>query len=159
MIATGGPFGRELLAREAAAERRLHPDHRERIVEQQRRKDALGDVAAGDIAIAEIEGGGRGEGSTRLDVCVLGRRQRLDVARVRGQLRKRHADRYQAIRIRIRKRMEDEAVDHPVDQAVAADAESEREDRDQREQRLPDELPRGIPHVLEQGVHFSSFLS
>ena len=61
---------RELLTREAPAERRLHPDRREWVVEQQRRKDALGDVAARHIAIAEIEGSGRGEGSTRLDVCV-----------------------------------------------------------------------------------------
>ena len=34
MIATGGAAGRELVAREAAAERRRHADHREQIVEQ-----------------------------------------------------------------------------------------------------------------------------
>ena len=56
MIATGGPSG--------ASSSRVNPrpsagaqaDHREQIVEQQRREHALGRVAADDVAVAEIEG-------------------------------------------------------------------------------------------------------
>ena len=56
----------EFLAGEAAAERRAHSDDREEVVEQQRRENTLGDIAARDVAVAEIEGGEMGERLLRL---------------------------------------------------------------------------------------------
>ena len=143
----------ELLRREAAAEMRRHADHWKQVVEQERREDSLRHVATRDVAVAEIERTSVREAPARPDVEVFGRRQRLDVVRFGRELRKGDADRHQPIRLRIRKRLEHETVEHAVDETVAADGEPEREDCDRREPRTTNELPERVAQVLEERIH------
>ena len=143
----------ELVRGKAAAQGRRHANHRKQIVEQQRREDTLGHVTAGDVAVAEIERAGAREAARRPDVQVLGGRQRFDVDRFGRQLGERDAHRHQPVRLRIGKRVEDEPVEHAVDQAVPADREPEREDRDRREPRTANELAERVPEVLNERIH------
>ena len=143
----------ELLPREATAERRRHADHRKQVVEQKSREYALRDVPAGNVAVAEVERAHVREAAVRPDVDVLGRRQRLDVGRLGRELGERHADRHEALRIRIGERVEDEPVEHAVDQAVATDREPEREHGNGREPRPAGELAERVPQVLNERVH------
>ena len=144
----------ELLAREAAAERRRHAEDRQRIVEQQRREHAFRDVPAGDVAVAEVERGEIRECAAPPDVRVLRRRHRFDVGRVRRELGKRQPDRDETIGVGVREGVQDEPVDQPVDEAVAADADRQREHRDGRESRTARELAQRVTDVLQQRVHF-----
>ena len=109
----------ELLLREASTERRRHADHRKQIVEQKRREDPLRDVAARNVAVAEIERAHVREAASRPDAEVLGRRQRFDISRLGREFWECDADRDESIRLRIGERVENEPVEHAVDQAVA----------------------------------------
>ena len=68
----------ELVAGEAAPQYRRHSENRKEVIEKKRREHAFRDVAAREIAIAEVEGSGVREASARTDVEILRRRQRLD---------------------------------------------------------------------------------
>src|SRR5262245_47008336 len=89
----------------------------------------------------------------RTDVEVLGWRQRLDVGGVAGDLRKRDADGDEPVRLGIRERMKNEAVEHPVDQAVAADGQRERQHGDSCESRPANELTHRVAKILDERVH------
>ena len=144
----------ELLTREAPAERRRHAEDRQGIVEQEPGEHALGHIAPGDVPVAEVERRNVREGAAPADVRVFRRRHRLDVGRVRRELGKREPDGDETIRLGIRKRVQDETVHEPVDEAVAADADRQRQHRDGRESRAARELAQRVTDVLQQRVHF-----
>ena len=60
---------------------------------------------------------------------------------------------HQAIRLVIRQRPEQQRVDGGEDRRVAADADGERQQRDDRHSRLLDEQPPCIPRVAKKRVH------
>ena len=93
---------------------------------------------------------------TPLDVLVFGGRQRLDVSGVGRDFRECRANGHQPIRIRIRKRIEDEAVEQSKDQAVAANRQRQRQHRDGGKAGTPDELPARVAKVLHERFHKAS---
>src|SRR3982751_1051726 len=85
-----------------------------------------------------------------------------DVVRVRARLvrvRRRFVavDVDQFVRLGDGQRAEQNGVDDAEDRAVDADAEGEREQRDQREAGSLPEAPHGVADVLRQGFHSASY--
>ena len=61
----------ELLPGETAADDRVHPEDREQVVQHERCEYAFGHVAAGNVAIAEIESASAAQRAGAANVGVL----------------------------------------------------------------------------------------
>ena len=79
--------------------------------------------------------------------------RRRDPELIESHLRKLARDVDQPIRLRIAERPQDDGVDHREDRGVRADAERERQDRDDREAGRPRQIPRGVANITNQSIH------
>ncbi len=72
---------------------------------------------------------------------------------IESQGRKAAGDEHQPLRLGVAQRSEDHAVDDGEDRGVGADAQRERQDRDQGEPRRPQQVPDGVTEILNQRGH------
>jgi hypothetical protein len=81
------------------------------------------------------------------DVVVLGRRDGFDEPPFSVHCWKRHADGDEAVRVRVRERPQDDAVDHAVDERIRANPQRERHDDHERDARALADRPPGVANV------------
>ena len=74
-------------------------------------------------------------------------------ARGCGAIRHEQVDHHQIVRLREGQRLQQQRVDEGEDRGVGADAEGERDDRDQGEDRRLDERANRVANVLSNGLH------
>src|SRR5687768_12196387 len=99
----GWSWARRLFNPEAATEEWPHADRRQWVAPDEAGKDALRPVAAGDVAIAEVESEEPIDGpSTALDVLIFGRRDRFDKAPLAVGLWICRANRDEPVGVRVR---------------------------------------------------------
>jgi len=70
-----------------------------------------------------------------------------------GAIRHEQVDHHQLVRLREGQRLQQQCVDEGEDRGVGADAEGERDDRDQGEDRRLDERANRVANVLSNGLH------
>ena len=81
------------------------------------------------------------------EVLAADRLPRLLLRRVRRD------DRHDAVGVRERQPLEQPAVDDAEDRGAEADAQTERQDRDQRQGRIPEQEPHSRTNIADKLIH------
>jgi hypothetical protein len=142
---------------EVPAHHRRHPEDREEVGRDHRRRDPLGLPVAGQV---DIDRPGTGRILERVHLAAvivqLGRGHRHVGHAARTEA---GAQRHQPAGIGIGQRPEQHRVHHAEDRRVGADAQGKREHRDYGEPRAPSQAAEREPEIPPEGVHHATSLS
>jgi hypothetical protein len=143
------PAGAVLFGPEDAPACRADAENGKDVGGHEARPDALGCVAAGEIAAA---GGERAHALERAAQRPVVGDLRLRQPRRRPPLPV-VPDHHHPLRLRVRERAEEDAVDDAEDRRVRPDAQRQRQHRHGREAGAPTEGAPGVADVLKESVH------